>query len=176
MRVIVASGNPVKRRAVETAFRETFPDSALSVVAENVSSDVSAQPEGDRETRRGAELRAINARAAVPDAEYYVGLEGGVETIDGELFAFAWIAVVDRRGRLGRSRTVALPLPRQVQSLVADGVELGDANDAVFATSDSKRRGGAFGLLTNNRYTRESVYAEAVSIALVPLTNALYEG
>ena len=54
------------------------------------------------------------------------------------------------------------------------GLELGDANDKVFATVNSKHQGGAFGLLTNGIYTREGVYTEALVIALVPFVNGLY--
>ena len=71
-------------------------------------------------------------------------------------------------------RTVTLPLPDAVRDLVRDGMELGDANDRVFATTNSKQKGGAFGLLTNGRYTREGVYAQALTIALVPFVHELY--
>jgi non-canonical (house-cleaning) NTP pyrophosphatase len=53
-------------------------------------------------------------------------------------------------------------------------MELGDANDRVFSTVNSKHQGGAFGLLTNGLYTREAVYTEALVMALVPLVNGLY--
>jgi non-canonical (house-cleaning) NTP pyrophosphatase len=53
-------------------------------------------------------------------------------------------------------------------------MELGDANDKVFSTVNSKHQGGAFGLLTNGLYTREGVYTEALVIALVPFVNRLY--
>jgi non-canonical (house-cleaning) NTP pyrophosphatase len=53
-------------------------------------------------------------------------------------------------------------------------MELGEANDQVFSTVNSKHQGGAFGLLTHGLYTRESVYTEALVMALVPLVNTLY--
>jgi len=61
-----------------------------------------------------------------------------------------------------------------VLTLVDQGQELGDANDQVFSTVNSKQQGGAFGLLTNGLYTREGVYTEALVIALVPFVNTLY--
>ena len=63
-----------------------------------------------------------------------------------------------------------------VLTLVDQGQELGDANDHVFSTVNSKQQGGAFGLLTNCLYTREGVwvYTEALVIALVPFVNTLY--
>jgi non-canonical (house-cleaning) NTP pyrophosphatase len=53
-------------------------------------------------------------------------------------------------------------------------LELGDANDRVFSTVNSKHQGGAFGLLTDGLYTRESVYTQALVIALIPFNNMLY--
>ena len=174
MNVIVASQNPVKRAAVESAFRATFPDTSLTVVTVSVASDVPDQPSSDDETRRGAERRSANARESRPNADFFVGLEGGVDTLEGTLTAFAWIAVRDRVGRLGVARTVTLPLPSPVKKLVDEGLELGEAIDRVFDVRGSKQEGGAFGLLTGGLCTRTSVYAEAVTVALVPLTNPLY--
>jgi non-canonical (house-cleaning) NTP pyrophosphatase len=44
----------------------------------------------------------------------------------------------------------------------------------VFGTSGSKHAGGAFGLLTDDRLTRRSVYAETLTVALIPIVNDLY--
>ena len=174
MNVVVASENPVKRAAVEAAFHSTFPDANLEITTARVPSDVSDQPSSDAETRHGAQQRAANARRIGADADYFVGLEGGVDRIGDSLAAFAWIAIVDRSGRLGIARTVTLPLPPPIDTLVAAGIELGEAMDRVFDTQNSKRKGGAFGLLTGGLCTRTSVYAEAVTVALVPLINDLY--
>ena len=65
-------------------------------------------------------------------------------------------------------------LPPEVRARVERGEELGSANDAVFGTVGSKQRGGAFGLLTGGRFTREGVYAETLCLALLPFVNPLY--
>ena len=67
-----------------------------------------------------------------------------------------------------------MPLPPAVKELVDAGMELGEANDRVFSTVNSKQGGGAYGLLTEGRYTRESIYTQTLIIALVPYVNALY--
>ena len=101
-------------------------------------------------------------------------MEGGIEVIDGQLMAFAWMAVQGPTGDIGEARSVTLPLPPAVKELVESGLELGDANDQVFATTNSKQGGGAYGLLTGGLYTRESVYRQTLIIALTPFVNALY--
>lgn len=175
MKIVVASKNPVKQGAVEKAFGAAFPDATLDVIAAECSSGVGHQPASDNETRVGASNRARGAHQAVPDADYWVGIEGGIEPIADTLQAFAWIVIRGPHGKYGRARTVSLPLPEAIRLRIKAGEELGDANDAVFNTSNSKQAGGAFGLLTDGRYTRESVYVEAVTMALLPLVNPIYD-
>jgi inosine/xanthosine triphosphatase len=174
LKVAVASHNPVKTGATERAFALVFPDETLELMPVSVDSGVSDQPVSDDETRRGARNRAMAARAAAPDASYWVGLEGGVDTVDGQLMAFAWMAVQSADGRIGEARSATLPLPPAVKTLVDSGMELGAANDMVFSTVNSKQGGGAFGLLTDGLYTRESIYTQTLVIALIPLVNSLY--
>ena len=175
MRVTIASLNPAKHSAVGDAFSLQFPAATITLHGVAVPSGVSDQPGSDLETRQGAIQRAQNARKAEPDADFWVGLEGGIDTFGEQLMAFAWMAVLDREGRLGTARTVTLPLPSAVRQMIDQGLELGEANDRVFGTVGSKHRGGAFGLLTDQRYTREGVYTEALELALLPFVNPIYE-
>lgn len=48
------------------------------------------------------------------------------------------------------------------------GIELGHANDQVFAEHNSKQKGGALGSLTNGLLGRTEYYVQAVILALVP--------
>ncbi len=174
MKVVVASHNPAKIRAVNDAFTLQFSNETIELIPLSVESGVSEQPLSDKETRLGARNRAQNACKLQPEADFWVGLEGGIETIDGQLMAFAWMAIVGDGRKIGEARTVTLPLPPAVSALIDEGLELGDANDRVFSTVNSKHQGGAFGLLTHGVHTRESVYAQALLIALVPFVNKLY--
>ena len=65
-------------------------------------------------------------------------------------------------------------LARRYPYLLDGGMELGDANDRVFATVNSKQAGGAYGLLTDGLYTRQSVYTQTLILALIPFVNELY--
>ena len=175
MKVVVASHNPVKTAASQAAFEALLPKATLDVRGVAVESGVSDQPTSDEETRRGARNRANNASASEPDADYWVGLEGGIEVVEEQLMAFAWIAIRDRDGRISDARSATLPLPAAVKALIDQGLELGDANDRVFATLNSKQGGGAYGLLTDGLYTRESVYTQTAVLALLPFVNELYQ-
>ena len=86
------------------------------------------------------------------------------------------MAVFDINGRLSCARSTTLPLPPSVRDLIIDkGLELGDANDKVFSTANSKQGGGAYGLLTDGLYTRESIYSQTLILALIPFVNELYQ-
>ena len=174
MKVVVASKNPVKIGAATEAFSAVFPGEPIRVSGIDVDSGVGDQPDSDAKTRDGARARAVNASDAEPGADFWVGLEGGVDVFDDQLMAFAWMAVRGRSGDVCEARTATLPLPPAVKQLVDAGMELGEANDRVFSTVNSKQGGGAYGLLTNGRYTRESIYTQTLIIALTPFINRLY--
>ena len=107
--------------------------------------------------------------------ELRVGMEGGLDYFDRHLMAFAWMVVTGRGKRSSETRSATLPLPPEVQRLVAGGLELGEANDRVFSTLNSKQGGGAYGLLTNGLMTRESIYTQTLILALIPFVNQLWD-
>lgn len=175
-RLIVASENPVKLRAAHDGFAAMFPGQAVEVRGlPDVPSGVPDQPMSDAETLRGATNRADAARNRHPAADFWLGMEGGVDARDGTLEAFAWIVILSKDGRVGRSRTATFDLPPAVAQLVRDGVELGHAMDRVCAQHNTKQKGGAVGLLTNGAITRATYYAHAVTLALIAFATPLPE-
>lgn len=89
--------------------------------------------------------------------------------------AFAWMSILSADERRGEARSATLPLPGAIKNLIDHGMELGDANDQVFATVNSKQGGGAYGLLSEGLYTRESIYTQTLILALLPLAKKVYE-
>lgn len=174
MKIVVTSHNPVKIQAVRGAFKSQFPKHEFELLALSVDSGVSDQPMSDRETRQGARNRVEQARIQVPAAHFWVGLEGGLDYFDGHLMAFAWMVIAGSDDCVSETRSATLPLPPKVQELVSGGVELGQANDHVFSTLNSKQGGGAFGLLTDGLLTRESVYTQTLILALIPFVHELW--
>jgi len=114
----------------------------------------------------------------LPEADYWVGIEGGVEDENDEMAAekstamaaFAWV-VVRSGDRVGKARTGTFFLPAPVADLVRQGKELGEADDIIFGRSNSKQENGAIGLLTGNVIDRTQLYEHAVVLALVPFKN-----
>jgi inosine/xanthosine triphosphatase len=176
-RVAVGSRNPVKIDAALGAFRRMFPDEAFNVAGVPAPSGVSDQPRSDAEALQGAWYRAINARRSNAEAEFSVGIEGGIEDKRGDMEAFAWVVVVSADGLVGRGRTGTFVLPSKVAERVREGRELGEADDLVFGTTNSKQSIGAVGFLTDGVLDRTSYYTEAVVLALIPFKKKdLYPG
>lgn len=176
MQVIVASLNPVKLEAVRLAL-VTFDISDCRITGVEVNSGVPDQPMTDMETLSGARNRVIQIRREFPDAELWIGIEGGIEPRNDHLEAFAWVYAawpsgVNRGEGTGQSRTTSFQLPHKVSRLIEEGFELGAANDQVFCQHNSKQKGGALGLLTHNKITRTQLYRQAVELALIPYVNS----
>lgn len=170
MKVVVASTNPVKIEAARQGFVQVFPGKNVSVSGISVESGVSDQPLTDAETLTGAGNRAINARREQPHADFWVGIEGGIEEVAGSLQAFAWV-VVQSTNKRGRGRTGTFVLPDEVSALVRRGIELGHADDVVFKRDNSKQKNGSVGILTGDLIDRVAFYAPAVVLALIPFMN-----
>lgn len=172
-KIVVASKNPVKIAAAVEGFQAMFPNNTYTALGIDVPSGVPDQPFSDAETLRGALNRAQNARQHSPEANFWVGIEGGVEdTPAGSLQSFAWIVIIDREGgRIGKARTATFYQPEEVAVLVRGGMELGHADDVVFGRSNSKQANGSVGLLTGDVIGREAYYVQAVILALIPFRN-----
>jgi len=123
---------------------------------------------GDDETLTGARNRCQQCREAQPLADYYCGLEGGCAIVGKDMICFAWMVITNQAGKEGCAKTGTFALPSQVTALVKSGMELGHANDQVFATRESKKGGGAVGLLTSNAVNRTQYYEQALILALIP--------
>ncbi|EEZ01147.1 hypothetical protein VOA_003150 [Vibrio sp. RC586] len=165
-KIIIASQNPAKVNAVKSAFTTVFPAQEWEFVGVSVASEVADQPMSDAETKLGALNRVKNAKQHHPQADYYVGLEAGIE--DNK--TFAWM-IIESANQRGESRSACLMLPPRVLERLTQANELGDVMDEVFGTENIKQKGGAIGLLTQHHLTRSTVYHQALILALIPFIN-----
>ncbi|RAI94895.1 inosine/xanthosine triphosphatase [Algoriphagus yeomjeoni] len=168
--VIVGSKNPVKVACTDSAFTEAF-NRGFVVNGINASSQVSDQPRGDEETYLGARNRVVNAKKTFPEADYWVGIEGGIAEDEGGMYAFAWIYIEDKAGLNGKAKTGIFYLPEAIAKLIHSGMELGEADDQVFSQENSKQNGGSVGILTHGTITRQTYYNQAIILALIPFMN-----
>jgi len=173
-RVVVASLNPVKLASVRSGFMAMFTRQEFDFEMFAAPSGVSSQPRSNAETLTGARNRACHAAQERPDAEFWVGVEGGVEEFEGQMTSFSW-AYIKSAHKSGQARSATFFLPPVVSHLLHQGIELGEADDRVFGRVNSKQENGAVGILTENVIDRTRLYEQAVILALIPFKNeALY--
>lgn len=165
-RIIVGSANPVKVQSVRRAF-EAALSGPFDVLGVKVSSGVSDQPLTDAATLQGAGNRAHRAREMQPDADFWVGIEGGVGRYNGAFEAFGWVYVL-HADRSSSSRSATFPLPGSIQTRLADGEELGPLIDELFGVHNIKQKGGAVGMLSRELISREALYRQPLILALIP--------
>ena len=165
MIVAVGSKNPVKVEGTRSAFAAIWPSKKWEVRGVAVSSSVPAQPMSDAESIRGAGNRARRSREA-PDADFGVGLEGGIQKVGEHHFTCGWAVVVDREGHEGIGSSIRMIVPEKMMRLIREGRELGEVCDVFFNGENTKQHQGHFGLMTNNAITRPVAYRDAVISAL----------
>lgn len=170
MKIVVASKNPVKINATLDGFKKMFPDVVFETESVLVPSGVSEQPRNDTETFTGALNRANTASKEIGQADFWIGIEGGIEEKGSDMEAFAWV-VIKSKNKYGKGRTGTFFLPPKIAELIRQGKELGEANDIVFGRNNSKQEDGAVGILTGGVVDRTKYYTEAVIFALIPFRN-----
>jgi inosine/xanthosine triphosphatase len=176
LEIITGSTNPVKVAIVAEVFAEEFPQEECTFTSFAAPSGVSDQPIGITETKQGAYNRAHTCKEAFPYADYWVGLEGGIELIDEDYWTSAWMCVIGTNGVVGYGRSAAFMLPPEITVRIIGGEELGHATDAVFELHNSKHKGGVVAALTSDRVTRQDFYRDALRFALIPfLKPELYQ-
>lgn len=193
LKIIVGSTNAAKIKACEMVVNQLFPlrahqpekgknstnDGSGAAAAEgkeakhtfvgvSVASGVSNQPKSAVETMTGAKNRASAAAQAHADADFAIGLEGGLEKVGDDWFECGWIAVLSRDGRTGIGTSARfLVSPSMVNQLLA-GREMADVVDEISGLSDVRSSQGMMGMITNGHLPRDTCYAHGLIFAFGP--------
>lgn len=184
IRIAVGSIRRPKVNAVQEAaasFAMHFGGGTVcEVTGYEVGSGVSHTPASREELMLGARQRAETLRQKLRRdgiaAEFYVGVEGGLDvaTESGvrRVFLESWAYVCSQqRGHFGCSGSIELPAPL-AEKVLSRGVELASAIDE-FAGSVGIRDGqGAWGVLSRNLISRQDSFRIAVIAAFAPFYNA----
>jgi inosine/xanthosine triphosphatase len=164
MIVAVGSRNKTKLDPVKKIFSKHFPNVVVKGV--KVSSGVADQPKTDGEMYQGALNRARNALKAVKNADYGVGIEGGLHKYSYGWFERSIVVIVDKKGNVGIGSSGGLKLPDVVIKRIEQGETLEQAIDGLFGTKKIGSGIGMFGIMTKGVVTRSSGVAHGVAFAL----------
>ncbi|KAJ3178395.1 hypothetical protein HDU85_005193 [Gaertneriomyces sp. JEL0708] len=169
--IAVGSLNPSKIRAVLVTCTQLFPTYNIQSIGVNAPSLVSAQPLSATECMTGAHNRAQYALSNTPSAKFAVGLEGGIESINGRHFESGWICVIDREGRVGYGTSARFEVSEKIMGYLAKGMELAEVIDELSGMKDVRSGQGAHGLITNGVVGRADSYAHGVAFAFGPFVS-----
>jgi len=164
MIIAVGSKNKTKIIPVKKVFSFHFKN--VKVIGVPVNSKVREQPLHDTEMYEGALNRAKKALEQVRDAEYGVGVEGGIHEYAYGVFERSIVVIVNRKGEIGVGSSGGLVLPKRVISAIKRGKTLEEAVDDLFGTKKIGEGIGMFGLFTKGYVTRASGVEHGVAFAL----------
>ena len=183
-RIAVGSTRKPKLLAVEEAVAHfaasLSPQAHVEVQGFEVESGVGDTPASRAELMQGARQRAEALqkmlRESPTPAQYFVGLEGGLDVVTENgirrVFLESWAFVSDGfRGHFGCGGSIELPeaLAREV---LHRKIELGVAIDRFAGAAGIRDGQGAWGVLTGNRIIRQESFRLAVLMAFAPFYNS----
>ena len=172
MKILVGSQNPVKIEATKEAFLKYFKE--VEVVGVEVDSKVSNQPIGE-ETFEGAKNRALELgkinKIKNLNAEFCVGIEGGIIKLYSKWFCFGGMCIINNREKVGFGTSSCFELPKKVVQEISNGVELGEVMDKIMGDHNTKQKGGAIGFFTKGIMGRKDFYIPGLVVALIPFMN-----
>lgn len=151
------------------AFQTYFDD--VEVKAPSLPSGVKAFPTSDEETLRGATNRAEKAHSMEPGADFAVGIEGGLEQLDGHVFVHQIAVVIkgDKKG-IGISQGYKAP-DRLIEQLDMKTDDSRKIIDDYFGRDEILSEEGVIGIMTNGVVTRTDASKDAVICALTRFIN-----
>jgi inosine/xanthosine triphosphatase len=183
-RIAVGSARRPKVNAVNDAVSTIAPLLSSSVqmlvTGYEVESGVSHTPSSHQELMQGARQRAEalqeKLRSDQTPADFYVGLEGGLDTIveNGRrrVFLESWAYVSDgAQGHFGCGGSIEIP-EALAEEVLSRGTELGAAIDEYAGAVGIRDGQGAWGVLSGNLVTRQDSFRLAVIAAFAPFYNA----
>jgi inosine/xanthosine triphosphatase len=184
IRIAVGSTRRPKLAAVEEAIQDfcgvLAPAAEFEVVGVEVESGVGHTPVNRKELMQGARQRAEAlvslAREKGESWSFFVGLEGGLDTIEEEsgrrVLLESWAYASDGRdGHYGRSGGVEVPEALALEVL-EKGVELSVAIDRFAGAIGIRDAQGAWGILSAGLIDRTEAFRVAVVAAFAPFYNA----
>lgn len=137
-----------------------------------INSGVDDQPKSAEDCLKGAINRARAARKSL-NADFGVGIEGGVEKIVDRWFESGWVAVVGKdEGLVGVGTSARMEIGAPVMKhILEDSEELGTIANRLSGRNDVSTTNGYFGLCTDDQLTRTDAYVHGVLFALVPFVS-----
>ena len=175
-KILIGSENSVKIESARQSFSKFFKP--VDVTGLRVDSGVPAQP-CNEEVFVGAKNRAEHVKRINDEqhlnANFFVGIEGGILQFHNRWFQGSVIHILDQQYRESFGTTGLYELPNWIIEKLLAGNELGPIIDELVQNSNTKAQQSTIGFLTNGEVDRLKNNTQAITFALVPfLQDNLY--
>jgi len=151
----------------------------LEFIERETASGVSVMPISHDELMKGARNRAESIQRALRaenvEADFYLGMEGGLLVVEGpdgrHCFLQNWAYVSDgQRGAFGASGTIAIP-EAIAHEVIDRRRELAEVIDEFSSRHDVRSNEGTWGILTRDLISRKDAFKIALLNAFAPFYN-----
>ena len=163
MKILIGTNNRAKTKAVKEVASIYYPEATFE--NREVPSLVSNQPMSNEETRQGAINRAKQLMAH-SDATFGIGLEGGVQELDGTMYICNWGALATKDKEVFTATGAGVPLPEIIATQLRAGAELGPIMDVYTNKNDIRHDEGAIGVCTNGFVKRSDMFEHIMLLLL----------
>ncbi|SDM71637.1 inosine/xanthosine triphosphatase [Psychrobacillus sp. OK028] len=164
MKILIGTHNRAKTKAVQTIASIYYPNAIFE--NKEVPSLVSDQPMSQEETRQGAINRAKQLMVDSEEAVFGIGLEGGVQVIDGQMYICNWGALVTQKGDVFTATGAGVPLPAEIAEQLIAGAELGPIMDVYSNKNGIRHEEGAIGVFSSGFVNRSAMF-EHIMLLLI---------
>ena len=171
MKIVLGSQNVPKRGAVVRSFSQAFPGKQCDVTCVSTDSGVAPHPITATEALQGAINRAHDAKRQLPDAEYYVGIEGGLLRVGDRAWEIGWVAICNQAGNIATGLSAGIEIKGRILEAIIDGQELTDVLRDLYGMSEVGNSNGFYGLATGDCVTRHQAYEQGIHFALSQYTH-----
>lgn len=172
MIVVIGSTSPVKINATQQAFSKYYTE--LHVEAFSIPSGVNPYPWSDEEMLKGALNRARGAKSKIPEADYSVGLEGGLSRL-GTWMIVKQLAVVINGDEIGVGLSSGYECPKGIIEHIKPQQESNRKSiDSFFGENEILSKEGPIGVLTKSKMTRTDTSRDAVLCTLTRFVSSEY--
>jgi inosine/xanthosine triphosphatase len=175
MKIVISTENKAKVQAVKEVLESVWND--IMIIAEKFPSDISEQPVTEQEGIEGAVNRIKNSKEKYSDADYYIGMEGFVDSNEYGMFLAGAVVIENNIGDRGVGVSGKIQLPDDIKTKIDQGEELGPLVQNLMNDSKNEIRNfdGTNGILTKGLYNRVDEFKDATKCALAKfLSSELY--
>lgn len=119
MKVVIGSENKDKIKILENALKEIYLE--VEVLGVKTDSQITNQPLDKETTKAGAINRARNAKKEKPDADFWFGLESGLQRYKDEYYLITFACLINQSAQefIGVGKEIILP--KKVSEEVENG-------------------------------------------------------